>query len=214
MMKDRFNALSLRLSNVPVDETLNTYIDESYVILRSEYTSDTRHYHTLWHVKYMIEKLDKYFTNLLTPRQKDLIELAIWYHDVIYDINSTNNESHSALVLEIFANALKLENSEIELLVSLVKATTHKEYQTDLSHKVICDLDLYGLSNSEIYFENRDNVRKEFHQATEEQWLLGRKSFIKWMLSKETIFQTGFFQKHYEDSARNNLSSELRYFYA
>ena len=212
-MEKRWNELINRLVNINKSNQVN--ITFAYEILRSDYAHYKRHYHTFDHIEYLLKDLDKYFSDLLSPKQKDLVELAIWFHDIDYDTKAPVgiNEKYSARRFELFAHIIKLDKETTKVIYDLIIATTHTKKQNTLMGKVICDLDLLGLAFTTEYFNNRTNVRKEYSEFNDNQWLEGRKKFLDWMIGKETIFQTGLFQKHFEQPARDNLNIELKYFY-
>src|SRR4051812_47839725 len=65
-----------------------------FLDLNQRYSEPHRHYHTLDHVFAMwtcLRNLDEKAT-LLPP-----LQLAVWYHDVIYDTHAADNEERSAL---------------------------------------------------------------------------------------------------------------------
>jgi|GEM_PF-711049 Uncharacterized protein conserved in bacteria len=63
--------------------------------LRACYAEPHRAYHTFEHVRSCLELLDAVKRELENPR---LMELALWYHDVIYDPRADDNEEQSALM--------------------------------------------------------------------------------------------------------------------
>lgn len=214
-MEKRWNLLIRRFISKEQFKLKEIDIQSAYEILNCDYSDIKRHYHTIDHVKELVESLDKFFCNLLSQRERDLVELAIWFHDIDYDYRAPVgiNEKYSAKRLSIFCKIIDLDTETTNQLIDLVMATTHINPQSTVMGKVICDLDLLGLSDNTKYFRNRDNVRLEYKEITDKQWLKGRRKFLDWMLSKETIFQTGFFKKYFEESARHNLIYELDYFY-
>src|SRR5437868_5756855 len=64
--------------------------------LLGAYESADRHYHNLRHLQHCLRELD-----LARKEAKDpaAIELAIWYHDAIYDPTRHDNEQRSADML-------------------------------------------------------------------------------------------------------------------
>lgn len=216
-MRERFIQSVTHLAEAnPKPALYKEWLSHTYDTIIKTYNGDKRFYHTMIHIEYMLTNLDKYFSNLLDETQRAKVELAIWFHDIIYDVTYTSgvNELLSGKKFEEFAiDALILEDVVNEIS-GMIMYTTHTKVPETLEQKITCDLDLLGLNGIE-YWTNREKVLAEFTQEyTDEEFLEGRLNFLDWMLKKETIFHTGFFQKHFEESAINNLILEKSYFSA
>lgn len=68
-------------------------IEELWNEIDSAYKN--RYYHNLEHLKFMLNELDdiKY---KFTIKQINDIELAIFYHDIVYEFDAVDNEEKSA----------------------------------------------------------------------------------------------------------------------
>lgn len=71
----------------------------------SMYNEDTRHYHTLFHIRDMLG-----VARSLSAHVKDLpaILWAVWFHDVVYDAKAGDNEEKSAELFVQFADQVNL----------------------------------------------------------------------------------------------------------
>src|ERR1700727_965137 len=59
-------------------------------VLRAAYTEPWRHYHTLEHVGACLEALDSALEGSgVLESVKENVELALWFHDVVYDPKNT-----------------------------------------------------------------------------------------------------------------------------
>lgn len=87
--------------------------------LTEAYNEQQRHYHTLTHIKSMIDLLalnegqvnESLDNHLLTRDNLQILRLAIWFHDAIYSVTTTTpgyNEIESALLFEIYAREMQL----------------------------------------------------------------------------------------------------------
>ena len=74
--------------------------------------SKKRHYHNLSHIRMCLNELN-FIKTKNTKYDFDSIELAIWYHDIIYDPKMDNNEEKSA---EFVTNVLKNANLSIKII--------------------------------------------------------------------------------------------------
>ena len=61
--------------------------------LVAAYSEKQRHYHTLQHLRECMERLDE--ARSLAERPAD-VELALWFHDAVYDVHGSQNEALSA----------------------------------------------------------------------------------------------------------------------
>src|SRR4051812_494474 len=70
----------------------------AFVQLATADAEPHRHYHNLQHIIDMLDQMPW----ILVRKDKDsdmlLLQLATWYHDVVYDPRSSENESRSAEV--------------------------------------------------------------------------------------------------------------------
>lgn len=69
-----------------------------YERLFTAYSEPHRHYHTLAHVVEMLDCLEE---SSELARDRDMLSLAIWFHDVVYDSTAPHggNEAASADLL-------------------------------------------------------------------------------------------------------------------
>lgn len=214
-MLDRFIKCVTHLSD-PSEEISNDYLKHVYDHIIITYNDNSRVYHTMDHIEYMLVNLDKYFSNLLNDYDKMKIELAIWFHDYIYDVTFLPevNELLSAEFFKEFAGEINMDEDIVSEIVGLIMSTTHIEVPDSLIKQVICDLDLLGLHGLD-YWYNKQKVYSEYTKVfTDDEFLEGRLVFLDMMINKDTIFHTGLFKKHFEKTARYNLLSEKRNNYA
>lgn len=169
------------------------------------YTEPHRAYHVLSHPVGMIELGNKVFEGGLTVEEV----LAIWYHDFVYVAGSKTNEQESAIIFrETFwkANPWTLNVPLVEEIILCTK--DHLPVIGDA--KRVIDLDLIGLSDSRNNYRlNAVNVRKEYCEFSDDEWVVGRTKFLEKMLGREQIYFTDYF-KPYELNARHNMEHELK----
>ena len=96
MNKYRFQELCLRNSGGCSQTVSAGWFDE----VRRHYQEPGRRYHTPEHVEHCLRQLDL-VPGLIDDR--DALEFAIWYHDVIYDIENSENELKSARLFQAHA---------------------------------------------------------------------------------------------------------------
>jgi len=184
-----------------------TYIERSLI---NSYEYPERSYHNWNHVLACLKELNTY----PTPNHdyhKDLISIAIYYHDCIYNPKKNNNEELSAEKAFIDLTALGFTTSYAIYVYKLIMFTRHVEFCNFLSGQVIMDIDISILGKDALTFQSYEqSIRKEYNFASDEQYKSGRIIFLKSMLNKEHIYQTEFFRNKYEKKTRENISKSIK----
>src|SRR5438128_125494 len=62
-------------------------------MLSKRYAETHRAYHTIEHIVHCLDELEEARSLAADPVA---VEMALWYHDAVYDPRSTNNEARSA----------------------------------------------------------------------------------------------------------------------
>jgi predicted metal-dependent HD superfamily phosphohydrolase len=66
--------------------------------LSAAYTAPARHYHNLKHIEDCLGALAS--VDNLSAVEREILEQAIWWHDVVYDSTRSDNEELSARLAE------------------------------------------------------------------------------------------------------------------
>lgn len=176
---------------------------EMWAAIDNLYTAPDRHYHNIHHLYDCLEKWDKWPEK---PEQTAEIELAIWFHDIIYDPQRNDNEESSAALLSHFLRGHMLESET----VALIMATQHKEAQGMIPEEIICDIDLSILgSPSTIYQQYADAIRLEYHWVPAQRYAVKRIQVLKNFLRSHNIYHTQYAQELWQQQAVINLESEI-----
>ena len=80
--------------------TVRELLEEEFKLLVTHYGESQRHYHTLGHIEECLLQYDRYAESLGVNKTEDsqhrrdkcIIILAIFYHDIVYDPKSSMNE--------------------------------------------------------------------------------------------------------------------------
>ena len=195
MLQKRFNHLCKKFTN---DTQL---IKSLWLEIEEAYSSPTRHYHTLAHLKQIYTVL---------PTFDDVTEFAIFYHDIIYDVLCQENEEQSALICKNQLNHLAVPIFIIEETMQLILET--KMHNASSSRNTLfldADLAILG-SRRELYLQYIKNVRKEYAIYSNIEYIKGREKVLMHFLEKERIYISDYFYEHYENRARENLEKELQ----
>jgi predicted metal-dependent HD superfamily phosphohydrolase len=65
------------------------------------YCEEARHYHTMFHVESLFKMYDR-FSNLVND--KSAVQLAIWFHDIVYNPRKQDNEAQSIQMFKVFSD--------------------------------------------------------------------------------------------------------------
>lgn len=189
-------------------------IEKMYEDVVKKYSSKNRYYHNLNHIIHMSELWKKYKDSFEFP---NFAFIAIVYHDIIYNTNSSNSENESA---EYFTSLFhkkfitNIKSNEIVYISDLIKYTKHNCFFGDKLFKDIklfLDLDLAILSSSSSeYLNYSENIRKEFKRYPNFLYKKGRLDFLQKFLQKENIYLSNKFKK-LEKIARKNIQNEINY---
>lgn len=174
-----------------------------YGDLVRRYSEPLRYYHNLSHTEFCLEEFDFVRDFSSNP---DRVEMAIWYHDAVYDTRSSLNEKKSAQLAAVVARRAMLPEIFVRQVRRLILATSHKTPPKNLDSQVIVDVDLSILGQPEEIFEEYERqIRNEYAWVPEIVFNAERSSFLKAFLRRETIYSMGYFQDKYESQARRNI---------
>ena len=179
--------------------------DEYFMSVILEVYTEGRYYHNLKHITYMLSNMDDF---KLSKKEKAKLELAIWFHDFVYNSKRTDNEEKSAEVFEVFAKKIGIRENHIKEIKDLILDTKHKVIPKTKLGKIICDLDLRGMSE-DTQPKNTLKIRKEYSHLSDKEFNEGRIKFLKDFLKRISIYHTRLYRNTLEQKARNNLLKEI-----
>ncbi|NAS30663.1 hypothetical protein GTQ40_06745 [Flavobacteriaceae bacterium R38] len=181
-------------------------LEQCFSIVSEHYSNPNRHYHNLNHVDNLIKQIEQ--LSLSKSDNAILINVAL-FHDVIYKAGRKDNEHKSA---EFAANwLLKLNFGMVKSkMICDIIGSTNTHESSEFLTQLFLDLDLSILGvNEDNYQEYTAQIRKEHIQIPDCLYKVGRKRFLKNMLSRKVIFFTSEYYEAYENLARKNLRNEL-----
>ncbi|MGK0186824.1 MAG: putative metal-dependent HD superfamily phosphohydrolase [Verrucomicrobiales bacterium] len=139
---------------------------------------------------------------------KDRIEMAIWFHDVVYDPKSATNEADSAALFVELLGA-ELENVNVTAIERLILATDPRcDRGEAVDECILVDIDLLVLASDEAGYEQyAEAIRKEYAHVPAEAFSQGRAKVLGRIL-QQSIYVTEHF-RGFEEQARSNLEAEI-----
>ncbi|MEW2259444.1 hypothetical protein [Streptomyces sp. NPDC047869] len=167
-----------------------------------------RHYHTLTHLRAVLDHIDTLEKYAADP---DAVRLAAWFHDAVYLPDRSENEERSAALAERALPEAGVPTPRTAEVARLVRLTvTHAPADDDPDGQVLCDADLAILASSpSAYAHYTAEVREEYHFIPNEAFREGRAAILRQLLDLPRLFHTPHGREHWERTARYNLAGEL-----
>lgn len=172
------------------------------------YSEDHRHYHTIQHIYECLRYIRKHYQD---HSMIHLVRFAIFYHDIVYDVTSKDNERLSADQWMQYASQLEnMTSIHINLVEQLILMTaSHKlEPGSGMLFRVMNDVDMHiFLCPDGHYLEYARNVWREYSVFGPEKFIEGRTAFLE-SLDPDQLFYTKE-ARPYLQHARANIALEL-----
>jgi|SRR5262245_4299795 len=176
--------------------------------LIARYAEPHRKYHTMQHLGECFGKLQELRALADKPAE---IELALWFHDAIYDTKRKDNEKKSAQWAQASVLAAGLPAAVGDRVYRLVMTTRHNAVPEAIDEQVLVDVDLSILgASAERFHEYEQQVREEYSWVPAPLFRRERRKVLEDFLKRRTVFQTQQFIAAYEAQARENLSRSVR----
>lgn len=176
----------------------------TYDSLIKSYGEKHRAYHTLDHIKACFRHLSAVESKLDAPHE---VELALWFHDVVYKPLSKTNEEDSAELAKTFLlnNGVdKVCAARIFDLIILTKAHLTPN-STDAKFMLDIDLSILG-TPAPVYDQFEKDVRYEYKWVPAPLYKKTRKGILRGFLERTPLYFTPYFQETLEATAKKNLA--------
>jgi predicted metal-dependent HD superfamily phosphohydrolase len=179
-----------------------------YDLLTKAYAEPQRYYHNRQHIAECLEEFNQ-VRHL--AKQPAAVELALWFHDAVYDPKAGDNEERSAELAAKCLQESRVAPALIAMVVQLIMATKKHETGDDLDAKIMVDVDLSILGRDEKrFFEYEEQIRQEYAWVPPEVFGPKRAEILEHFLVRENIFRTDRFRQKYEERARKNLAASIQ----
>ena len=172
--------------------------------LMAAYTAPGRHYHNLKHIEDCLGVLAG--VDGLSAAEREILDTAIWWHDVVYDPTRPDNEELSARLAE--QHLPPGLSQEVGRLIRLTKS--HQVEAEDRLGAILISIDLSILGAEPARYDAyAAAIRKEFAHVGEADYRNGRARVLSQFAARRVIFPDAVFAGKYDSQARKNLAREL-----
>lgn len=180
---------------------------EVFEDLYQRYTEPHRHYHTAEHLEYCFNALDQNF--FMVPGRTQ-VELALWFHDAVYDTTAKDNEEQSAELAKKACVALGATTIFAYTVADLILTTKHTSEPSGAGAKILLDADtaILGADRKE-YLKYETNIRQEYSWVPEPIFRQKRIEVLQSFLNRPHIFLTDEFRNSHETQAQTNLRGAI-----
>jgi len=166
-----------------------------------------RHYHTLQH---LTECLTLFDTLRAQAEQPADIELALWFHDAIYDVQGHDNEARSAHWATEALAAGGVDTARCRRVHDLIMATCHTALPASPDQALLVDIDLAILGAPAARFaQYRRQIQAEYAWVPPEVYAVKRRAVLQGFLDREHIYSTPVVAQRFEQRARDNLAKAI-----
>lgn len=173
--------------------------------LTAAYGDPSRSYHNLEHLDECLTALDRAKGHDAVPNA-DAIELAIWFHDAVYDPRGSDNEERSTSLAREALVTAELQPSVIDDVCRLVMATKTHLAGDESDNAWIIDIDLAILGQPPSRFAGYEaRIRQEYLWVPAAAYRSKRTEILSSFLARPRLYSTNYFNKQLESQARINL---------
>ncbi|MEJ2747241.1 MAG: hypothetical protein P8183_04915 [Anaerolineae bacterium] len=168
------------------------------------YEGNGRYYHTLRHIQNVLAFIDSAHDHAVDLPS---IKLAAWFHDVIYDVHRSDNETQSAIYAGRVLQKLGVPADTIAKVGYMIRATKHNlGCPDDIDCQIMLDADLATFASEwEVQIEIEEAIRQEYAFVPEADYRAGRQIILQNFLKRERIYCTPQMYAEREEAARQNI---------
>jgi predicted metal-dependent HD superfamily phosphohydrolase len=166
-----------------------------------------RSYHGVDHLRDCLAQLDGAPP---TEADRDLAEVALWFHDAVYLPQASDNEERSATWAARALTEGGVSPSRADEVARLIRLTDHAQPASDPTATLVCDVDLSILGRPAPEFaEYERRIRAEYGSVPDPLYRIGRAAVLRHFLARDPLYQSPHFRSRYEGIARDNLRGSL-----
>ncbi len=172
--------------------------------LLANYQSADRAYHSLQHLAECFARFDEVEALV---RESGEVQVALWFHDAVYDTHRNDNEAASATWAGAVTRAVGVTEAVAGRIERLILATRHDAMPSDPDQALLVDIDLAILgAPADRFDEYEAQIRREYGWVPEGEFRAGRDAILQRLLARPFIYSSAPFRARFENAARANLT--------
>ncbi len=184
--------------------------DDLAAELAAAYGEPHRAYHDLRHVDELLAWFDVVAREVGWVQPAE-VQVAILFHDVVYDVTRADNEARSAArAREAIARAWPAVDAD--RVAQLIELTAQHGALTsadgDAALFLDCDLAILGAAPAR-YDEYERAIAIEYARVAADAYRAGRRAFLARLAAKPRLYFSDFFHARLDATARANLARAL-----
>ena len=175
--------------------------------LLAHYEQKHRCYHTLQHLRECLG----HFAEVRHLAEKPAeVEIALWFHDAIYEVRKHDNEERSAAWATSALLHAGADSDAAARVAALILATQHSAQPESPDEQLLVDIDLSILGAPRARFESYDQqIRHEYAWVSQPVYRSKRLEVLQGFLDRAFIYSTPHFRDALEVAARANLLNAI-----
>ncbi len=176
-------------------------------VVTTAYSEPHRHYHTLTHIQHCLGLA----AGVPMPEaDRDVVEFALWFHDVVYDPRLADNEERSAELAQSWLADVDVPGGPRVAALIQMTAGHRLGSNADLATKVVHDVDLAILGTDKpVYEQYVRDIRAEYHWLSEGDFRAGREGVLRSFADQSELYALDAFAQMFGEQARTNVAGEL-----
>lgn len=171
--------------------------------LLTRYAEPQRKYHTRQHLEECLALFEEVIA--LAPHPAE-VEMALWFHDAVYDVKGSGNEERSADWAHRALIDAGVDPASADRVRQLVLVTKHDGVPSSLDEQVLVDIDLAILGAERQRFDEYERqIREEYAFVPGFLFRRKRKQILRTFLDRPVLYSTPALRDRLDARARENL---------
>jgi predicted metal-dependent HD superfamily phosphohydrolase len=183
-------------------------INRVFELLFAAYAQPNRHYHNLNHIDQLLTTIARFNHQLKDPIT---VNLAVWFHDFVYDSQASDNEAQSAKAAQELLTSIGESATTIDRVQQLILSTQgHQIDANDLDQSIFLDADLAILGADPVRYQAyQQAIRREYNWVSSTDYQTGRIQVLESLLKRDRLYCTDLLFAELESIARSNIKQEI-----
>lgn len=170
--------------------------------LLARWAEPHRHYHDVRHLAQCLTALNQ------LGGADPVVELAVWFHDAVYEGAPGDDEEESARLAESALAGL-LPRADVAEVARLVRMTVSHDPDDERGALLSdADLSILGQIPGRYHVYSRD-VRLDYAHVDDDAWRIGRTDVLRGLSWLDPLYRTVRGRELWEERARANVAAEL-----